>query len=201
MYGGKKTKADLSDNASVENEIRSNLLKAGGPAFVAEDERSFLDLKKLIGLIISAGGIPCYPVLLDDPSGNCTEFESDPEKLHESLSKYSIGCIELIPGRNDIGRLKEFVGFFHRKGYVITFGTEHNAPGMIPLAITARGGRPLDDSLKRISWEGACVIAAHQYFRAKNLTGYMTGDGRPRTEDREEFIDTGKLVIENFLIN
>ncbi len=200
LYGGKKTKADLSDNASVENEIRSNLLKAGGPAFVAEDEKSFLDLKKLIGLIINAGGIPCYPVLLDDPSGNYTEFERDPEKLHESLSKYRIGCIELIPGRNDIGRLKEFVDFFHRKGYVITFGTEHNAPGMIPLTITARGGRPLESSLKRISWEGACVIAAHQYFRAKNLTGYVTGDGRPRTGDMEEFIDTGRLVIENFLI-
>ncbi len=50
-----------------------------------EDEKSFLELKKIIKIIIKAGGIPCYPVLLDDPSGKFTEFEGDYEKLFQSL--------------------------------------------------------------------------------------------------------------------
>ncbi|MCU0456703.1 MAG: hypothetical protein MUE74_10405, partial [Bacteroidales bacterium] len=63
LYGGKSSKAGMTNPAQLENEIRSNLLKSGGPAFVEEDENSFLPLKKIISLISDAGGIPCYPVL------------------------------------------------------------------------------------------------------------------------------------------
>ena len=69
IYGGKKSKTGSDNTALLENEIRSNLLKSGGAAFVEENEDSFLELKKIIKIIIKAGGIPCYPVLLDDPSG------------------------------------------------------------------------------------------------------------------------------------
>ncbi len=199
LYGGKKSKTGLSDTAALENEIRSNLLKSGGAAFVAEDESSFLELKKIIRIIVKAGGIPCYPVLLDDPSGKFTEYENDPEKLHRSLSALGIECIELIPGRNDINILKDFVQFFHDKGFIITFGTEHNTPEMIPLAITARGCTPLDDSLKKIAWEGACVIAAHQYLRADGRQGYVLPDGSHSVKQKKELANLGQLVIEYFL--
>jgi len=199
LYGGKKSKAGLSNPAALENEIRSNLLKSGGAAFVEEDEKSFLELKKIIRLIIDAGGIPCYPVLLDDPSGKCTEFEGDNEKLFASLNKLGIECIELIPGRNDHAILKNFVKFFHNKGFIITFGTEHNTPEMIPLTVTARGSVPLDDTLKRIAWEGACVIAAHQYLRADGRQGYVLPDGTHSNNQKQELINLGQLVIEYFL--
>ena len=48
---------------------------------------------------------------------------------------------------------------------------------MIPLTVTARGSVPLDESLKKIAWEGACVIAAHQYLRADGRQGYVLPDG------------------------
>jgi hypothetical protein len=199
LYGGKRSKAGLSDPAALENEIRSNLLKAGGAAFVEEDESSFLELKKIIGIITDAGGIPCYPVLLDDPSGRCTEFESDPGKLHSALSKMGVGCIELIPGRNDFSILKDFVEFFDNKGFIILFGTEHNTPEMIPLTVTARGMKPLDNKLKQINWRGVCVIAAHQYLRAQKEQGYIDKDGKPLINFKKEFEATGKLVTEYFL--
>ena len=201
LYGGKKSKAGMSNPSALENEIRSNLLKAGGAAFVEEDESSFLELRKIIKIITRAGGIPCYPVLLDDPSGNCTEFESDPEKLHASLTRLDIECIELIPGRNDFTILKKFVDFFHKKGFVITFGTEHNTPEMTPLAVSARGGKPLDESLKKISWEGACIIAAHQYLRADGRQGYVLPDGKHSIKQKEDLTILGQLVIEYFLLN
>ncbi len=201
LYGGKKSKTCMEDAAAIENEIRSNLLKSGGAAFVAEDKNSFLELKKIIKIIIKAGGIPCYPVLLDDPSGNYTEYEKDLEKFYQSLKDQGIECIELIPGRNDISIIKNFVGFFHNKGFLITFGTEHNTPEMIPLTVTARGSVPLDESLKKIAWEGTCIIAAHQYLRAQGRQGYVLPDGTHSVKQKQELANLGKLVIEYFLNN
>ena len=199
LYGGKKSKAGMLKPAALENEIRANLLKSGGAAFVEEDESSFLELRKIIRIIIKAGGIPCYPVLLDDSAGRFTEFESDPEKLYQSLKHLGIECIELIPGRNDFGILKKFVDFFHEKGFLITFGTEHNTPEMMPLTVTTRGSVPLDDSLKKIAYEGACVIAAHQYLRADGRQGYVLPDGTHSVKQTKELINLGQLVIEYFL--
>ena len=73
-----------------------------------------------------------------------------------SLKDLGIECIELIPGRNDFNILKNFAEFFHKKGFIITFGTEHNTPEMIPLTVTARGSVPLDESLKK-NCMGRCV--------------------------------------------
>jgi hypothetical protein len=199
LYGGKKSKTSFKNPAALENEIRSNLLKSGGAAFVEEDANSFLELRKIIKIIIKAGGIPCYPVLLDDPSGNYTEFESDPQKLYNSLKNLGIECIELIPGRNDSAILKNFVDFFHEKGFIITFGTEHNTPEMLPLTVTARGSKPLDESLKKIAWEGACVIAAHQYLRADGRQGYVLPDGTHSIKQMRELKNLGQLVIEYYL--
>jgi hypothetical protein len=199
LYGGKKSKAGMSNPAQLENEIRSNLLKAGGAAFVAEDENSFLPLRKIIKIITEAGGIPCYPVLLDDPSGKCTEFEADAEILNNKLSSLGVGCIELIPGRNDLSTLKKFVEFFNNEGFVILLGTEHNTPELTPLTVTARGTAPLDNSLKKISWEGSCVVAAHQYLRAHQRQGYMLTNGHPSKDQRDELALIGRMVIEYYL--
>jgi hypothetical protein len=199
LYGGRPSKTGLDKPASIENEIRSNLLKAGGAAFVEEEESSFLSLKKIIKIITNAGGIPCYPVLLDDASGKFTEFEADAEKLHRSLSDLGLGCIELIPGRNDLNILKNFVEFFDNKGFVVLLGTEHNTPDLTPLTVTARGSQALDESLKTISWKGACVVAAHQYLRAHGRQGYVLPDGKVSLDQRTELANLGRMVIEYYL--
>lgn len=199
LYGGKKAKADINNQAAVENEIRSNLLKSGGAAFVEENEKSFLELNKIIEIILKAGGIPCYPVLLDDPSGKFTGFEGDYEKLYQSLKKLGVVCIELIPGRNDGKILKEFVDFFNSKGFIITFGTEHNSPEMIPLTVSTRGSVPLDETMKRVAWEGACIIAAHQYLRYEGRQGYVMENGKNNGEQKKELAMLGQYVIEYYL--
>lgn len=201
LYGGIKSKALPDDAAKLENEIRSNLLKSGGAAFVEENESSFLDLKTIINIIVKAGGIPCYPVLLDDASGKFTEYEKDPEKLHASLTALKVECIELIPGRNDLAILRDFVEFFDEKGYLIIFGTEHNTPEMIPLTVSARGQEILDEELKQIAWNSVCVIAAHQYLRAQGRQGYVTPEGSTHARQKRELTYLGKLVIEYFLAN
>lgn len=197
IFSGKGLKAPLGRIASVENEIRSNLLKAGGTAFVPEDPKAFLSLEEVIELITDAGGIPCYPVLLDDVNGNFTDYEANKEKLLKELVKHDVYSIELIPGRNDYEILKDFVSFFNQNEFVITFGTEHNTPQLDPLKVSCRGGVPLDKELMEINYEGAAVIAAHQYLHSRGEEGYLKGR-KARTDEKEEFVELGKAVIAYF---
>jgi len=195
LFGGKEPKSAMTDIPGLENEIRGNLLKSGGKAFVEEDENAFMSLDEVIQIITSAGGIPCYPVLLDDKNGDYTEYERDPKVLCHKLADRNIACVELIPGRNEAGHLQRFVKFFHDAGFIILMGTEHNAPEMIPLTCDTRDRKPLHDYLKRVSYEGTCVVAAHQYLRARGQTGFIGRDGLPRPGDKDSFIELGSAVI------
>ena len=198
IFNGNKIKSPINDFAGVENEIRGNLLKAGGAAFVPEDPKAFLSLEEVMELIIDAGGIPCYPVLLDFGNENYTDYEKDKKKLLETLKSKNVYSIELIPGRNKFHILKEFVNFFHENDFVITFGTEHNTPKLDPLKITAGGGIDLDDELKQINYEGAAVVAAHQYLMSRGEEGYLK-NGIARLEEKASFIELGKAVITKFI--
>jgi hypothetical protein len=195
IFDGKEPKSNLSDIPALDNEIRGNLLKSGGKAFVEEDENAFMSLDEVIEIILAAGGIPCYPVLLDDKNGNYTEYERDPQILYNELARRNIKCLELIPGRNDAGHLQRFVEFFQNKDFVILFGTEHNAPEMIPLTCDTRDKKPLNSYISRISYEGACVVAAHQYLRSKGLPGFINEKGMPETTRKSELVKLGSAVI------
>ena len=201
IYGEADPKVNLSNTAAIEAEIRSNLLKAGGVAYVKENPKAFLDIDEVLKIITDAGGIPAYPVLLDDKNGNYTEYEQDMEVLYKNLTSMNIYCIEFIPGRNDFDRLKDCVSFFHDRGFVVTFGTEHNTTEMFPVNITAREGKALDEELKRINFEGACLIAAHQYNRSRKEEGFIDRNGKPRINQKDELIELGNAVIEYFLQN
>ena len=191
IYGGVPSSVDIHHEAALENELRNNLLKAGKRAFVPEDEKAFLSVEQAIEVILDAGGIPCYPVLLDDAAGNITEFESDREQLHENLIALDIRCIELIPQRNKLEIMEPFVRYFYEKDFVVTFGTEHNAPGLIPLTPCCSGNTPLTDFLRQVNYEGACVIAAHQRLQAQ-------GD-ESRFYSRNHLTQLGDSVIRNWI--
>lgn len=199
VFSGKEVKSKLDDVAGLENEIRGNLLKAGGKAFVAEDPKAFLSLDEVKKVIISAGGIPCYPVLLDDPKGVCTDFEADAEKLYQMLVDRNIYSIELIPGRNDFNLLKKFVQFFRSKNFLVSFGTEHNTPQLDPVKVSCRHGVELDEELNQIGYEGACIIAAHQYLVAKGEEGFLSADGSGKTAEYDAFVKLGNAVIKQFI--
>lgn len=198
IFSGKDVKSSIEDEAALENEIRGNLLKAGGAAFVPEDPKAFLSLEEVMEFIIDAGGIPCYPCLLDFGDENYTDFEEDKEKLLATLKSKNVFSIELIPGRNKFHILKEFVKFFNENGFVITFGTEHNTPKLDPIKISCGGGVDLDDELKQINYEGSAVVAAHQYLVAIGKEGYLK-DGVAKVDEKASFIELGKAVIAKFL--
>ncbi len=196
VFGGKALKSDINNEAAVENEIRANLLKAGGAAFIPENPEAFLDMEEVCRIILNAGGIPTYPFLADDSKGNFTEFETPKEIVIEILKKRNICSVEFITSRNTLAVLEEYVGFFHHQGFVVTLGTEHNTPAMEPIELFAGNKTPLSKMLLDINYQGACVVAAHQYLFATEGIGYLDQQGRPDLVNRASYVELGKALIE-----
>jgi len=199
IFNGKPLKSDVFDFAGVENEIRSNLLKAGGAAFVPEEPKAFLPMDDVCQLILTAGGIPTYPFLGDDVNGHYTEFEDDIVKTARILKQHGIFSTEFITARNSLEELEKQACYLHNNGFIVTFGTEHNTPAMEPLKLSARGGIPLTDRLKQINYDGACVIAAHQSRVSNGKPGYVDANGLVDITSRETFRKEGDILIQEVI--
>lgn len=197
LFSGITPVSDTMNHAALENEIRNRMLKAGGPAYVAENEQAFLSLNEVMELIIDAGGIPCYPVLLDDNAGNYTDFEANFEAMANTLAEKNIFMVELIPGRNDFEAVKRFVHYFSDRNFTITFGTEHNTPLLEELTVSCRGKVPLDSALTEENARGAAIIAAHQYLTQRGLPGFPVKT-QPTKERFAELESIGRQVIDQF---
>jgi hypothetical protein len=199
LFGGKTLKSDFDNHAAVENEIRGNLLKAGGAAFVPEDPKAFLPLQTVQEIIWAAGGIPTYPFLADDAKGEFTDFEKDLEKAAAILKQRSIFSVEFITTRNSMEVLEKYAGFLYDEGFIVTFGSEHNTPAMEPIELFARDGKPLTDRLKTINYAGACVTAAHRELVKNGKKGYLNASGQADIAGRDEYIRQGDTLIRKII--
>lgn len=197
IFGGKELKSSLENIAGVENEIRANLLKAGGAAFVPETAEAFLPMQTVCEIILAAGGIPTYPFLADDPNGKYTDFEGDLERVAKQLTERGFHSVEFITTRNDVKLLEKYAAYLHEQGFVVTLGSEHNSPMMEPIELFARNSTPLSEKLMQINYEGACVIAAHQHLVAQGLSGYVDENDNADRTKREEFVKLGDELIRN----
>lgn len=157
------------DSVGLQNEIRSHLMKAGKRAFVPE---TFVDFDHAYSLILALGGIPCYPILADGATPLCG-YEADVDGLILATQERGIHCAELIPVRNSPEQLARYAIGMRSAGLIVTAGTEHNTRDLIPMTPTCRGGEPIADEIQQIFWEGACVVAAHQYLTSIGQVGYV----------------------------
>jgi hypothetical protein len=175
---GVASTASPRDGVAVQEEIRSQLMKAGRPAFVEEGAVSF---QEGYLLVLELGGIPCYPVLADGAKPLC-EFEDPPEALADRVLASGIYCVEFIPRRNTPEVLERYVACLRAAGLIVTGGTEHNTTERIPLEPRCRGDDPLPEFVRRTFWEGACVVAAHQWLARRGEPGYIGQSGRPNPD-------------------
>lgn len=195
LFDGRELKSPTQDHAGVENEIRGNLLKAGGAAFVPETAEAFLPMQTVCEIILAGGGIPTYPFLADDANGGYTDFENDLERVANQLTERGFHSVEFITTRNDVNLLEKYAGYLYEKGFVVTFGSEHNTPAMEPIELFARNNTPLTEKLMKINFEGACVIAAHQQLVSQGQRGYVDEKGNADRSKRDEFVKLGKELI------
>ncbi len=168
------SKSAPEDAVKIQNEIRSHLMKAGKPAFV---EETFVNFDQAYRLILELGGIPCYPTLADGTSPICG-YEEPVEKLIQHMKDAKIYCAEYIPIRNTPEVLSRYVKAVRKAGICVLGGTEHNTLDLLGIEPTCLKTAPVPDDIKEIFWEGACVVAAHQYLTLHGQCGYVDGEGR-----------------------
>lgn len=201
LFSGKEMTSPTDAPAAIENELRNNLLKAGGPAFIPEPHEAFLDSEMVCQMILNQGGIPTYPFLADDSNGNFTHFEGSKEEAARILKERNIWSVEFITTRNNLEVLDDYVSYLYGEGFVVTLGSEHNTPAMEPIKLYARKKTELSSILKEINYKGACIVAAHQYLTFTTGQGYLDKDGKPKSAQSEEFIALGKALIEYVNLN
>jgi hypothetical protein len=201
IFGDPKARFDTGNDVALQNELRNRLLKAGKPAYVEEDRAAFLSPEDVRAIVLDGGGIPCYPVLVDEKAG-LSEYESDPQSLAKELGRRGFHAVEFIPTRNDISLLKRYVRVLRESGMCVTFGTEHNTPGVATLVPMARGNTAFDEELRAVSYEGACILAAHQKCVAEGKPGFVDRRGccLVGPEKFAEFAKLGGEVIAASLV-
>lgn len=187
------------DSVAIQNDIRSHLMKAGQRAFVEETFISFDDAYRLI---LELGGIPSYAVVADGASP-ISQFERSPDELIAAVKGWRIHAVEWIPPRNTIGVLREYVMKMRKAGLAITAGTEHNTLSLVPLDPFCKDGDVPDD-VRAVFWEGACVVAGHQFFSLHGECGFVDGEGNPNPDytsaDQRirSFAKIGAAVIQRY---
>jgi hypothetical protein len=192
--------AEPDDPVTVQNQIRSQLMKAGKPAYV---EESVLDADMAYALVLALGGVPCYPILADGASPVC-QFEESVDDLVDALVARGIWCAEIIPGRNAPTTVDRYATELRGAGIIVLGGTEHNTLDLAPITPECKGRVPVSPRVAELFWEGACVVAAHQYLSAREQTGYVDARGNPNpafaTQERRigALARLGSMVIEAF---
>jgi len=76
----------------------------------------------------------------------------------------------------------EYVAAFRSAGIIVTAGTEHNTPDLLPLQPRCVDGSLPSEAAREIFWEGTCVIAAHQHLRSQGRPGYVDRNGVPNAD-------------------
>ncbi|PIE28650.1 hypothetical protein CSA57_12830 [candidate division KSB3 bacterium] len=177
---------------TVQNELRTHLLKQGKAAYV---EEAYISPDEAARLIAGLGGYVSYPILIDG-AATISPFEGPPEALVEHLLERQIGAVEFIPTRNDIAILSGYVKVLLDEGFVIGSGTEHNDAVWLPLLPACRQKTPLTPELLEVFWKGACVAVAHQYLGAKGQSGFhFLADRAERIAQIERLSQLGAKVI------
>jgi len=197
---GTESTSACDDAVGIQGEIRSRLMKAGKVAFVTE---TFVSFKQAFKLILALGGVPTYPTLADGADPVCP-YEDPPETLIANCRERNIHMAELIPIRNQPNVFARYVKAYRAAGIPVVAGTEHNTLDLIGLHPTCQGAQPMPADVMGILWEGACVVAAHQFLVACGECGFVDDAGTANTgyasaADRlEAFARLGAAVIERY---
>ncbi len=191
---------EINNFAALENEVRNRLLKSCGPAYIPENPDSFLSFEAIMQIVLKGGGIPTYPLLADDKNDNFTEFECDKVHLAEELKKRGIYSVEFIPIRNSSALFEEYASYFYENEFIVTFGSEHNTPDLVPIILNTRDKSLLSEKMRKINYTGACIIAAHQYLIATEGKGYLNSENYPEYDRLDEFQNLGNALIHHFTL-
>jgi len=191
---GASPQSSSSDSVGIQNEIRSNLMKAGKICFVPE---TFVNLAQAKELIVELGGIPCYPVLADGSKNRC-EYETPLEEFIETLKTNNYTMVELITIRNSAEVLAEYVSAIRQAGIAVVAGTEHNTLDLLPMKPACVCGEAVSPEIDAIFREGICVLVAHAFLKAHGKDGFVDNQESGANERIERFSRIGAVVLKKY---
>ena len=145
-------------------------------------EETFVGFEHAYNLILTLGGIPCYPTLADGAGAKICPYEESVEALIAEIRSRNIHCAEFIPIRNTPEVLTRYVTKMREAGLIITAGTEHNTLDLIPILPTCLNEEPIPEEVMAIFREGACIVVAHQYLVSQGEDGFVDKNGNPNSQ-------------------
>ncbi|RPJ55068.1 MAG: hypothetical protein EHM23_27370, partial [Acidobacteria bacterium] len=163
------------DEVTLQNFIRSKLLKVGGPCYVEETPEAFLSIDEMRDLFLGFGAIPTYPVLANP----VTDGERDIHALMDRLESINIFALEVIPARNTKERLAEVIEAARERSWPVFNGTEHNTPSPAPLLAELS----LDPDFLPWFKSSAAVLLGHHKLVANGQPGFVGAEGKPSISD------------------
>ncbi len=156
-------KSAPENDAAVENEIRSKLLKSGGAAFVPEDPKAFLPMETVCRSSRPPAESRPIRSLRTTPRAISPTSRATSQKAADTLKKRGFKSVEFITTRNTTAVLEEVTDYLQDEGFIVTFGSEHNTPALEPIRLRTRdNAEGLSEKLRVTNYRGACAVAAHQ---------------------------------------
>jgi len=195
------------DPASLQNMVRSKLIKRDGPGYVTPEPAMFPSVDEFHELIVSCGALPCLAWLDGTSPG-----EERIDELLEHLINKGVVTVNIIPDRNwnyddkeiknkKVAKLYEFVNLARDLSLPINVGTEMNSFGQ----------KVVDDfesdALKPL-WkdflEGAFFVFGHtamqKYFKMGYQSDWATQNMSTRLEKNRFYKEIGYLFPSTYEI-
>ena len=179
----------------IHKAIRSAFLKVGKPAYVSE--ASYITLPRAKELILTSGGMPCYPGHIETAA--ITDFEGDEAALPNRIKKAGFYLAEFVPTRNTLPYLARALPALVAAGIFPFAGTEHNEsadPNYFPSVIPAASDGKITDDLVLYFNMGPLLSLAHERNPVMGKDGEFTGDPFDAIRTGQKIVEemTGKKI-------
>jgi len=164
----------INDQASLQDLVRSRLVKNGMPCYVEEDLQAFTSIENIVHIYLDYGAVPTYPFL----GHPVTEEEKNLEMLIKKVLNLGMYAFDLID-RIEIERAREIIEVASHYGFPVFIGTEHNTKVMQPLVGKVGKYKKFYDYFKK----SAQFVVGHQLLSRLCDFSYIDERGKPRIEN------------------
>ena len=191
----------VKDTVKLQGQIRSKMMKKGGPGYVLPDPASFPRIEDMNAFTRACGAIPAIAWLNGESDG-----EKDPERLLDLHESKGAAAFNLIPDRNwnfpDPAVKKAKVEKMHamldaciRRDFPVFAGTELNAFGQ---KIVDDFSEPALAKYLEEFRKGAALLSAHTILGSRGA-GYLSNWSEKHFASRKEknafFVRFGEKVL------
>ena len=169
--------AAMQNAATIQNTVRSKLMKKGGVGYVQPGHDTFPPIEKLTAMILACGALPCAAWLDGTTSG-----EQRIDALLDLLIGKGAVALNIVPDRNwdikdpatrdlKVRKLYEVVDLARALDLPLNIGTEMNSPGN---KLMDEYDAPALQPVRQAFLDGAAFVYGHTVLARHTGLGYMS---------------------------